>query len=65
VERKAVYTVCAMPRSEHVSKLIRFPPELAEKLEAIARRERRSFTGQILLIVEQWLEQRETPPEKP
>ena len=45
-----------VPRSEHVAKFIRFPVEIARRIDAIARRERRTFTAQLLLMLEQWLE---------
>lgn len=44
-------------RSEHVAKFIRFPPELAEAVAVVAKRERRTFTAQLLLILDQWLQQ--------
>jgi predicted DNA-binding protein len=47
----------SVPRSAHVAKFIRFPVEIAQRIEAIAKRERRTFTAQLLLMLEQWLEQ--------
>ena len=44
-----------------MAKLLRFPPELEAKLAALAERERRTFTAQVILIIEQWLEAREEP----
>ncbi len=52
-------TLRAVPRSEHVPKFIRFPVALARQIEAIAARERRTFTAQLLLMLEQWLERNE------
>jgi predicted DNA-binding protein len=43
-----------------VAKLLRFPPELETRLTALAERERRTFTAQIVLMLEQWFEDHET-----
>jgi hypothetical protein len=48
-------TVLAVPRSPHVAKLVRFPPEVYERLAAVARRERRSVTAQVVRFVEEGL----------
>lgn len=42
-----------------MAKLLRFPPELEEKLSTLAERERRTFTAQVILMLEQWLAERE------
>lgn len=57
----AVATLRTVPRSEHVPKFIRFPVEVAETIAEIARRERRTFTAQLMLIIEQWLEDHQSP----
>jgi hypothetical protein len=38
-----------------VAKLVRFPPEVYERLAAAARRERRSVTAQVVRFVEEGL----------
>lgn len=53
----AMATLKTVPRSDHAPKLIRFPPELAERIEKIARREYRTFTAQVMLMLSQWLEE--------
>jgi predicted DNA-binding protein len=40
--------------------MIRFPVEVKERLAAIAARERRTFTAQLLLIIDEWLAMKET-----
>jgi hypothetical protein len=60
-----VAIVAAVPRSPHVAKLIRFPPDVYERLEAAAREDRRSITGMVVRLVEEALERRRqqrTPP---
>jgi predicted HicB family RNase H-like nuclease len=52
-------TMGTMPRRPHVPAMIRFPPELHAQLAAVAERERRSLTAQVIHIVEQWLAERE------
>jgi hypothetical protein len=49
-----------------VAKLLRFPPELEAKLEAVAARERRTFTAQVMLMLERQLEREEqqAPPKE-
>lgn len=42
-----------------MAKLLRFPPELETRLTALAERERRTFTAQVVLMLEQWFEDRE------
>lgn len=44
-----------VPRSPHVAKLVRFPPEVYARLAAVARRERRSVTAQVVRLVEEGL----------
>jgi hypothetical protein len=56
-------TVLAVPRSVHVAKLIRFPPEVYARLEAAARRDRRSVTAQVVHIVEEHLERQQQREE--
>lgn len=54
-----------MARTAHTAKFIRFPPALAQQIEAVASRERRTFTAQLLLMLEQWLDEhgeRAPPP---
>ena len=51
-------TIDLVPRAAHVAKLVRFPPDVYGKLVALAERERRSVTAQIVRLVEQGLEQR-------
>ena len=51
-----VAIVVAVPRSPHIAKLVRFPPEVYERLVAAARRERRSITLQIVKYVEEGLD---------
>lgn len=46
-----------------MAKLLRFPPELETRLMALAERERRTFTAQIMLMLEQWLDQHEPQRE--
>jgi hypothetical protein len=58
-------TVLAVPRSPHVAKLIRFPPEVWEQFEAALRRERRSVTAQVVWLVERWLEEQERRGDSP
>ena len=48
-----------VPRSPHVAKLVRFPPDLWERLVAAARREHRSLTLQIVHYVEEGLDRSE------
>lgn len=57
-------TVIAVPRSEHVPKLLRFPPELVERIERLRREGYRPFQSQVILMLEQWLEEHDAPPSK-
>lgn len=41
-----------------MAKLIRFPADLEEWLMALAESERRSFTAQVIRIIEEWKTQR-------
>lgn len=47
-----------------MAKLLRFPPELEAKLSELADRERRTFTAQVILMLEQWLAEREAKRER-
>jgi hypothetical protein len=51
-------TVQAVPRSPHVAKLIRFPPEIYDGIEANAQEERRSITSMVVRLVEEAIEAR-------
>jgi hypothetical protein len=42
------------PRRETVAKLIRFPADLETWLVALSESERRSFTAQVIRIIEEW-----------
>lgn len=57
----------AVPRNPHVAKLVRFSPELEAEIDAIAKREYRTFTAQLVKMLTEWLEahpeQRAQPPE--
>jgi predicted DNA-binding protein len=53
-----------MPRRPFVAKLLRFPPELETRLTALAGRERRTFTAQVVLMLEQWFEEHEQRREQ-
>jgi predicted DNA-binding protein len=46
-----------------VAKLIRFPAELVEWLENLAATERRSFTAQVIRIIEEWKAKRDAGGE--
>ena len=46
-------------------KLIRFPEETERKLAELAARERRTFTAQLLLIVDRYFEDLERGSERP
>jgi hypothetical protein len=52
-----------VPRRPHAAKLLRLTPELEAEIDAIARREYRTFTAQVVKMLEEWLashpEQRE------
>jgi predicted transcriptional regulator len=49
----------AVPRRPHVAIMLRVPPELGARLQAVAERERRSVTAQVVYALEQWLAQDE------
>lgn len=53
----AVDTLPAVPRSDHVAKLLRLPRPLSERIEEEARRGYRPYTAQVIMMLEQWLEQ--------
>ena len=55
----------AVPRRPHVTVSLRLPPELHARATAALKRERRSLTQQVIYLLEQWVEQREAPPEPP
>lgn len=63
-----VDTINVVPRSPHVAKLVRFPPDVYEQLVKIAEHERRSVTAQIVRFVEEGLEraraEQSAPPRK-
>ena len=42
------------PRRETVAKLIRFPADMETWLMALSETERRSFTAQVIRIIEEW-----------
>jgi hypothetical protein len=42
------------PRRETVAKLIRFPADLEVWLTSLSESERRSFTAQVIRIIEEW-----------
>lgn len=47
-----------MPRSPNIAKLLRFPPELEEEVAALARKEYRTFSAQVFLMLREWLDAR-------
>lgn len=52
-------TMSEVPRRPHVAIMLRVPPELGARLQAVAERERRSVTAQVVYALEQWLAQDE------
>jgi predicted HicB family RNase H-like nuclease len=52
-------TMEAVPRRPHVALMLRVPPELHARLAAVAEREHRSATAQVIHVLEQWLAQDE------
>lgn len=56
-----------VPRRPHTPRLMRFPPELEAEIDAIAKREYRTFLAQVVKMLQEWLEahpeQREHPQE--
>lgn len=46
-----------MPRSPSVAKLLRFPPDLGERIADLARKEYRTFSAQVFLMLREWLEE--------
>lgn len=48
-----------VPRRPHVPVVIRFPPELHAALTALAEREHRSLTAQVIHVMGQWVDQQE------
>jgi hypothetical protein len=54
-----------MPRRPFVAKPLRFPPELEAKLTALVERGRRTFTAQIMRMLEQWLGLEEQESRRP
>lgn len=47
--------LAGVPRSNHVAKLLRLPPDLEQQVADLARREYRTFTAQVVLMLTQWL----------
>jgi hypothetical protein len=54
-------TLTHVPRSNHIAKLLRFPPELEEEIMALARREYRTFSAQVFMMLREWLDARQQP----
>jgi predicted HicB family RNase H-like nuclease len=56
-----------MPRRPHVALQLRLPPELHARLVALAARDHRSLTAQIIHVMGQWAAQqeREQPEQEP
>ena len=52
-------TMGTMPRRPHVATMIRFLPELHARLVALAEQDHRSFSAQIIHVMEQWAAQQE------
>jgi len=50
-----------MPPGDYEKKLIRIPPELLKKLEAEAKRQHRSVTGQLIHILSESLDKIAAP----
>lgn len=48
-----------MPRRPHVAMMLRLPPELHARLAALAEREHRSASAQVIHILDRWLAQHE------
>jgi hypothetical protein len=46
----------AVPRRPHAARLLRLPPELEREINAIAEREYRTFTAQVVKMLTEWLE---------
>ena len=51
-------------RRPFVAKLLRFPRRLEDTLAALAERERRTFTAQVVLMLEQWFGEHERPERR-
>lgn len=46
--------------TETVSKAIRFPTEMAEKIEELAKKNQRDFSKQVRFMCEEYMKMRET-----
>jgi hypothetical protein len=46
----------AVPRRPHAARLLRLPPELEREIAALAEREYRTFTAQVVKMLTEWLE---------
>jgi hypothetical protein len=46
----------SVPRRPHAARLLRFPPGLEREINAIAAREFRTFTAQVVKMLTEWLE---------
>jgi hypothetical protein len=60
----ATAIVGSVPRSEHIPKLLRFPPSLVERIERLRKEGYRPFQSQVILMLEQWLEEHDAPAPK-
>ena len=45
-----------VPRRPHAARLLRLPPELEREIAALAEREYRTFTAQVVKMLTEWLE---------
>ena len=45
----------AVPRRPHAARLLRLPPELERAIAALAEREYRTFTAQVVKMLTEWL----------
>ena len=53
-----------VPRRPHVALQLRLPLELHARLVALAEKEHRSMTAQIIHVMEQWATEREREQER-
>jgi hypothetical protein len=44
-----------VPRRPHAARLLRLPPELEREIAALAAREYRTFTAQVVKMLTEWL----------
>jgi hypothetical protein len=44
-----------VPRRPHAARLLRLPPELEREIAALAAREYRTFTAQVVKMLAEWL----------